>query len=77
MGELHWKTAITDVKPNKICLRGYPLDKLMGKISFAQAIYLVLKGNSRHLMRESSSMRFLSRQWITEPVLPQFLRQGQ
>ena len=44
MGELHWKTAITDVKPNKICLRGYPLDKLMGKISFAQAIYLVLKG---------------------------------
>jgi citrate synthase len=44
MGELHWKTAITDVKPNKICLRGYPLDKLMGKISFSQAIYLVLKG---------------------------------
>jgi citrate synthase len=44
MGELHWKTAITDIKPNKICLRGYPLDKLMGKISFAQAIYLVLKG---------------------------------
>lgn len=44
MGELHWKTAITDVKPNKICLRGYPVDQLMGKISFAQAIYLVLKG---------------------------------
>jgi citrate synthase len=44
MGELHWKTAITDVKPNKVCLRGYPIDQLMGKISFAQAIYLVLKG---------------------------------
>lgn len=44
MGELHWKTAITDVKPNKICLRGHPIDKLMGKISFAQAVYLVLKG---------------------------------
>ncbi|MCK4557359.1 MAG: citryl-CoA lyase [Candidatus Aminicenantes bacterium] len=44
MGELHWKTAITDVKPNKICLRGYPVDQLIGKISFAQAIYLVLKG---------------------------------
>ena len=44
MGELHWKTAITDVKPNKICMRGYPVDQLIGKISFAQAIYLVLKG---------------------------------
>ena len=44
MSELHWKTSITDVKPNKINMRGYPVDKLMGKISFAQAIYLVLKG---------------------------------
>jgi citrate synthase len=44
MSELHWQTAITDVKPNKISLRGYPVDKLMGKISFAQAIYLALKG---------------------------------
>lgn len=44
MNELHWKTAITDVKPNKVSLRGYPIDKLMGRISFSQAIYLVLKG---------------------------------
>ncbi|MGB8953115.1 MAG: citryl-CoA lyase [Candidatus Aminicenantales bacterium] len=39
-----WKTGITDVKPNKIILRGYPIDGLMGRISFAQAVYLVLKG---------------------------------
>jgi len=44
MGELHWKTAITDVKPNHICLRGYPMEELMGKVSFAQAAYLALKG---------------------------------
>lgn len=44
MKELHWKTSITDVRPNKINLKGYPVDKLMGKISFTQAIYLVLKG---------------------------------
>jgi citrate synthase len=42
--ELHWKTGITSVQPNKIRLRGYPIDGLMGKISFSQAIYLVLKG---------------------------------
>jgi len=42
--DLSWKTSITDVKPNKILLRGYPVDELLGKISFSQAVYLVLKG---------------------------------
>jgi citrate synthase len=44
MSELHWKTAITKVEPNKISLRGYPIDKLMGRVSFSQAVYLALKG---------------------------------
>lgn len=44
MSDLSWKTAITKVEPNKILNRGYPVDKLIGKISFAQAVYLVLKG---------------------------------
>lgn len=44
MSDLHWKTGITKIEPNKICLRGYPIDKLMGRISFSQAIYLALKG---------------------------------
>ena len=44
MSDLHWKTAITKVEPNKITVRGYPIDQLIGKISFSQAIYLVLKG---------------------------------
>jgi len=42
--ELHWKTAITEVKPNKIRLRGQAIDELMGRITFSQAIYLALKG---------------------------------
>ena len=44
MEDLHWKTAITKIEPNKICVRGYPIDELMGKISFSQAVYLILKG---------------------------------
>jgi citrate synthase len=40
-----WQTAITDVQPNSIRLRGYPIDHLMGSVSFAQAIYLALTGN--------------------------------
>ena len=44
MSDLHWKTAITKIEPNKVSIRGYPVDKLMGNISFAQAIYLVLTG---------------------------------
>ncbi len=44
MSELHWTTQITQVQPNEIRLRGYRVDALMGKIGFAQAIYLALKG---------------------------------
>lgn len=39
-----WKTAITKVEPNKIMIYGYPIDKLMGKISYADALYLMIKG---------------------------------
>jgi citrate synthase len=44
MADLHWKTAITRIEPNKISVRGFKLDELMGKISFAQLIYLLFKG---------------------------------
>ena len=39
-----WKTAITKVEPNKLLLRGYRIDELMGKITFAQAVFLAIKG---------------------------------
>lgn len=44
MSDLRWKTAITKIEPNKVSIRGYPVDELMGRISFAQAIFLVLTG---------------------------------
>jgi citrate synthase len=44
MSDLHWKTSITKIQPNKVSIRGYPVDKLMGQISFAQVIFLVLTG---------------------------------
>jgi citrate synthase len=45
MSDLHWKTSITKIQPNKVSIRGYPVDELMGKVSFAQAIFLVLTGD--------------------------------
>lgn len=42
--ELGWNTAITETAPNAIRVRGYAADALMGRVSFAQAIYLVLRG---------------------------------
>jgi citrate synthase len=39
-----WKTAITDIKPNEVRLRGHCIDDLMGQASFAQVVYLALTG---------------------------------
>jgi citrate synthase len=44
MREETWKTAITKVEPNKLVLRGYRIDELMGKITFPQAVFLTIKG---------------------------------
>jgi citrate synthase len=39
-----WKTGLTYTAPNQILVRGYPLDEMMGRISFADAVYLLLMG---------------------------------
>src|SRR5712691_594549 len=39
-----WQTALTFTAPNQILVRGYPLDELMGRVSFAEAVYLLLMG---------------------------------
>lgn len=39
-----WHSAITRVAPNEIRVRGYNIDELMGKVSFAGGIFLVLTG---------------------------------
>src|SRR5687768_16438637 len=39
-----WQTALTCIEPNKILVRGYPLDEMMGRLTFGEAIYLLLMG---------------------------------
>jgi citrate synthase len=39
-----WRTGLTSIEPNKILLRGYPLDEIMGRLTFGETIYLLLIG---------------------------------
>ncbi len=39
-----WRTALTSIEPNKILLRGYALDEIMGRLTFGETIYLLLLG---------------------------------
>jgi citrate synthase len=43
-GSTSWKTAITHIERNRILVRGYHVDEMMGRVSFAEAIYLALVG---------------------------------
>jgi citrate synthase len=40
-----WLTALTQIEPNKILLRGYALDEIMGRLTFGESIYLLLMGD--------------------------------
>ena len=39
-----WQTALTSIAPNQILIRGFPLDEMMGRLSFADAVYVLLMG---------------------------------
>ena len=43
-GSDNWRTALTCIEPNTIMVRGYPLDEMMGRLTFGEAIYLLLMG---------------------------------
>jgi len=44
MAEQTWTQPITKIEPNKVVVRGYRIDELMGRVPFAHVVYLVLKG---------------------------------
>src|SRR3954467_14640458 len=39
-----WQSSLTEIQPNKILVRGYPLDEMMGRLGFAEAVSLLLMG---------------------------------
>jgi citrate synthase len=42
--EGNWHTSLTCIEQNKILVRGYPLDEIMGRLTFGETIYLLLMG---------------------------------
>ena len=40
-----WSTSIIDIRPNHIRPRGIPIQDLIGTVSFAQMIWLMLRGS--------------------------------
>ncbi len=44
MTEQTWSQPITQIAPNRIAVRGYAIEELMGRVPFAHVVTLVLKG---------------------------------
>ena len=40
-----WRTAIIDMEPGKIALRGHPIQDLIGHVSFPEMVWLMLRGD--------------------------------
>jgi citrate synthase len=43
-----WSTAIIDMKPGSIRLRGYAIEELIGRVGFAEMVYLMTRGELPH-----------------------------
>jgi citrate synthase len=44
MTEEIWSQPITKIEPNKVAVRGYRIDELMGRVPFGHVVFLALKG---------------------------------
>ncbi len=42
MADTSWKTSITDIGQNRIRVRGYDIVEIMGKLSYAETVFLLL-----------------------------------
>jgi len=43
-GGPEWITSLTSIETDRILVRGYPVDELMGRVPFGDAVYLLLTG---------------------------------
>jgi citrate synthase len=43
-GGAWWETSISSIKKNEIILRGYPIEELIGNVSYSQMLYFLLCG---------------------------------
>lgn len=39
-----WTSAITEIRPNRVSVRGYDIAELMGSVGFGAAVHLILRG---------------------------------
>lgn len=39
-----WSTAVSDIEPGVVRLRGYPIESLIGEVTFAEMVWLMLRG---------------------------------
>jgi len=44
MSKNEWSSAITEIAPNTIRLRGYPIEELMGRVGYAAAVFCSITG---------------------------------
>ncbi|MFI2349516.1 citryl-CoA lyase [Streptomyces sp. NPDC019443] len=40
-----WRTGISRIRPGEILLRGYPVEQVIGEVSFVEVIWLMLRSN--------------------------------
>ena len=42
--ERWWSTRIIDIEPGRIAVHGYPIEQLIGELSYAEMVWLMLRG---------------------------------
>jgi hypothetical protein len=60
----YWSTSIIDIHPGSINVRGFPIQELIGAVSFPQMIWLMLRGELPDKAQAACLKRRSWRRWI-------------
>lgn len=69
----YFQTAVSKVEPGKILIRGYPIEEIIAQLSYAELVYLTIRGNlptkAQGRVVEAALCSIPAHQWVASHLL--------
>lgn len=69
----YWRTSVSYVGPHKLLIRGYPIEEIVAQLTFAETLYLTVKGEvptpAQARVLEAALSSIPAHQWVASHLL--------
>jgi citrate synthase len=69
----YWETAISEVGPHRLLIRGYPIDEIIAQLSYPEVLYLTVRGElptkAQSRVLDAALCSIPAHQWVAAHLL--------